>query len=349
MHLNSFDYFRGLAIIFIVAGHSSAYWAMESFYEKVFANLITGGTIYFVFISGFFFHHVFYQKFQYKQFILKKVNNVLLPYTLLTIAGIVCFVFYLGRPPYAEVFITNQSNSWHQYIWTGIMYWWTGSILDAYWYIPFIMIIFALSPLFIKQIQLPIKVQVGLFIFLLCISSLVYRPSHNLSPLHSVIYFMPIYMLGIICSIEKVWVFKFLKGKSVILGLCVVLMSIAQILIYNMHGNFHKETMFSYEGIDMIIFQKILMCFFLLSITQKFENKEIPFLKYIASASFAVYFLHPWILYFFDYFLVFKRFNFFPGVLGSMITVPIVIAICLAIAEIFRWTLPNKSRFIIGW
>lgn len=154
---------------------------MESFYGKVFANLMTGGTTFFVFISGFFFHHVFYQKFQYKQFILKKVSNVLLPYTLLTIAGIVCFVFYLGHPPHADTFITNQLNNWHQYIRLGILYWGTGSILDAYWYMPFIMIIFALSPLFIKQIQLPTKVQVGLFLFLLCISSLVYRPSQNLS------------------------------------------------------------------------------------------------------------------------------------------------------------------------
>jgi surface polysaccharide O-acyltransferase-like enzyme len=349
MHLNSFDYFRGLAIIFIVAGHSSAYWAMESFYEKVFANLMTGGTTFFVFISGFFFHHVFYPKFQYKQFILKKVNYVLLPYTLLTIAGMVCFVFYLDRPPYAEVFITDQPNTWHQTIKLGIQYWWTGSILNAYWYIPFIMIIFALSPLFIKQIQLPVKVQVGLFIFLLCVCALVHRPSHNLSPLHSVIYFMPVYMLGIICSIEKVRVFKFLAGKSFILGLCIVLMSAAQILIYNNYGNFHKETLFSYEGIDMIIFQKILMCFFLLSVTQKIGTKELPFLKYIASASFAIYFLHPWILYLFDYLSVFKYFNFLPGVLGFAVTGPIVIAISLAIAEIFKWVIPNKSRFVIGW
>ncbi|WP_340121424.1 acyltransferase [Methylobacter svalbardensis] len=346
MHLNSFDYFRGLAILFIVAGHSCAYWTMESFYEKVFANLITGGTTFFVFISGFFFHHVFYSKFRYKQFILKKAKYVLLPYTLLSLAGIMCFVFYLDRPPYAEVFITDQTNTWYQYIWLCVQYWWTGSILDAYWYIPFIMIIFALSPLFIKQIQLPIKVQFGLFIFLLCVSSLVQRPAHNLSPMHSVIYFFPVYMLGIMCSIEKVRVFKFIDGKSVILGLSVVLMSVAQILIYNQYGNFHKETIFSYEGIDMIIFQKILMCFFLLSVTQKFENKDIPFLKYTAAASFTIYFTHPWILYFFDYLSVFERFNFLPGTLGFLATVPLITAISLAIAVIFKWTLASKSRFV---
>lgn len=349
MHLNSFDYFRGLAIMFIVAGHSCVYWGLETFYEKVFANLVTGGTTFFVFISGFFFHHVFYFKFQYKQFILKKVKYVLLPYTLFTLTGIICFVFYLDRPPYAEVFITDHLNNWHQYIKLFIQYWWMGSILDAYWYIPFIMIIFALSPLFIKQIQLPMKTQVGLFIFLLGISSLIHRPSYNLSHLHSVIYFIPVYMLGIICSIERARVFKFLEGKSLVLGFSVVLISVAQILIYDKYGNFHKETMFSYEGIDLMIIQKILMCFFLLSVTQKFDHKNIPFLKYISAASFAIYFLHPWILYSFDYLSVFQRYNFLPGFLGFVITVPLVIAISLSIAIIFKRVSLNNSRFIIGW
>ncbi|WP_262964558.1 acyltransferase family protein [Methylobacter psychrophilus] len=349
MHLNSFEYFRSLAILFIVAGHCYTYWAIDSFYEKVFANLITGGTILFVFISGFFFHHVFYPTFQYQQFIFKKAKYVLLPYTLLTIAGITCFVFYLDRPPYAEIFITNQINNWHQYIWLCLQYWLVGNILDAYWYVPFIMIIFALSPLFIKQIQLPIKVQLWLFIFLLCISSLIHRPAHNLSSFHSVIYFIPIYMLGIMCSIKKDQVFHFLKDKSFILGLSIIFLSAAQVLIYKQYGTFHKENLLSYEGIDLIIFQKILMCFFLLSVIQKFKDKQIPFLKYIASTSFAIYFIHPWILYFFDYLSVFKRFNFLPGTLGFMVTVPLVIAISLAIAVMFKWILANKSRLVIGW
>lgn len=126
-------------------------------------------------------------------------------------------------------------------------------------------------------------------------------------------------------------------------------MSAAQILIYDRYGNFHKESLFSYEGIDMIIFQKILMCFFLLSVIQKFENKEIHFLKYIASASFAIYFIPPWILCFFDYLSGFERFNFLPGVPGFVVTVPLVIAISLAIAVISKWALASKSRFVIGW
>ncbi len=178
---------------------------------------------------------------------------------------------------------------------------------------------------------------------------LVHRPLFNLSVIHSVIYFIPVYMAGIMCSLKKERVFKFLEGNNFIIGLSVALLSVAQILIYSRYGNFHKEAMLSYAGIDLMLFQKILMCFFLLSVLQKFENRNIAFLKYIASASFAIYFIHPWILYSFSYLSVFERFNFLPGFLGLVVTLSSVMVLSLAIATLFKWAFPNKSRFVIGW
>ena len=350
MRLKSFDYFRGLAIIFIVAGHSYGPWVAHSFFEKIVASLITGGTAFFVFISGFFFHHVFYPKFRYKSFMVKKATNVLLPYSILSILAFICLVLYLNDPPFAEVFITGQQpDNIYKYIKLFLEYWWTGRLLAAYWYVPFIMIIFALSPVFIKQIELPIKSQVGLFILLLCIATVVQLPIYNLSPIHSVIYFFPVYMLGIICSINKEHLFKFLAGKTRILGFAVILVSVVQLLIYNNHGNFHKDTLFSFNGIDTIILQKILMCFFLLSILQKLENKEIPLLKHLATTSFAIYFLHPWVLYFLYRSAIIGYVSFLPSFLIFLLTVTLVITICLLIATLFKCILGEKSRFVIGW
>lgn len=350
MRLNSFDYFRGLAIIFIVAGHSYGPWVAHSFFEKVIASLITGGTAFFVFISGFFFHHIFYPKFRYKSFMVKKAANVLLPYSILSVLAFVCLVLYLNDPPFAEVFITGQQpDSIFQYLKLFAQYWWTGSLLTAYWYVPFIMIIFAISPLFIKQIELPIKSQLGLLFLLLCLATVVQRPTHNLSPIHSVVYFCPVYMLGIICSINKERLFEFLAGKTVILGFAVILVSVAQLLIYGNDGNFHKDALFSFEGIDTMILQKILMCFFLLSVLQKLDAKEIPLLKHLASTSFAIFFLHPWVLYFLYESSFISRVKFAPSFLVFLLTVLLVIAICLAIAELFKSLLGEKSRFVIGW
>jgi probable poly-beta-1,6-N-acetyl-D-glucosamine export protein len=349
VRLNSFDYFRSLAILFIVAGHSYGPWTSESFLEKILASLISGSTVFFVFISGFFFHYIFYPKFQYKQFILKKVQNVLLPYTILTLLGIFCLVYFLDDPPFAEVFIEGRSVDGYYKLWLWIQYWWTGSILTGYWYVPFIMIIFALSPFFIKLINADIRAQLSVFFLLLGVSCLIHRPLYNLSPVHSVIYFLPIYVLGIICSIYKDNVSRFLEGKSILLGLSVVLMSVLQIYLYDSFGNFHKETMFSYAGIDIMLLQKILMCFFLLSVLKKLDNKEIPFLKYLASASFAIYFLHPWVLYFLYESSILDQITFLPSILIALSTVLFVVAMCLLIATFIRWLFQESSRFVIGW
>jgi len=84
IRLNYFDYLRAIAILFIVAGHSFSVWSIDTLPEKVLANIITGGTSLFVFISGFFFHHIFYKDFEYKVFIKRKIKKVLVPYIILS-------------------------------------------------------------------------------------------------------------------------------------------------------------------------------------------------------------------------------------------------------------------------
>ncbi len=66
MRINYFDYFRGIAILLIVAGHCLAPWYINTMPEMVIANLIKGGTALFVFISGFFFITYFILNFNLK-------------------------------------------------------------------------------------------------------------------------------------------------------------------------------------------------------------------------------------------------------------------------------------------
>ncbi len=75
-------------MIVIVAGHCLYYVPLiyDCWLEKVAVNLLKGGTSLFVFISGFLFHHVFYQRFTYRRFVTSKVKNLLIPYLLLGVA-----------------------------------------------------------------------------------------------------------------------------------------------------------------------------------------------------------------------------------------------------------------------
>lgn len=349
MRLISFDYFRGIAILFIVAGHSYGPWGINSFSERVLANIITGGTALFVFISGFFFHHVFYEKFHYMDFLEKKIENVFIPYLILSVMGIVYYVYSSLPLPYSHQLGLESLYSWTDYIYMTSLYLWTGRIAEAYWYIPFILIIFMLSPIFVGYIRLSTEYRVLIFLLLLLLAMYVQRPFGNLSQWHSVLYFTPMYMLGIIFSIHRESLIEFIKGKSTILGLIVLSLSALHALLYDGHGNFHKKEIFSYEGVDIIIIQKVALCFFFLAILQKYENRNIPILKLLASSSFAIFFIHPWILKVFVETELRQSLNFLPGMGVFIITVPILLISSLIIAYTVKLGFKKSSRYIIGW
>ena len=349
MRINAFDYYRGIAILIIVSGHSFNPATVTTFSEKVLANLITGGTSLFVFISGFFFHYVFYQKFNYRLFLLKKIKNIFLPYLLLSTLGFFLLAFYFKNLPFLYLFMSGEPTDWQQYTQLYFQYLWTGRLFYAYWYISFIMIMFALSPLFIKLIQLPRSIQLIIILLLLCVSSIVLRPLHNLSPLHSVIYFFPVYLLGIFVSINKERVLNLLKGKSLILGIIVFILAILQVVIYDQIGSFHKESIFTIEKFDIMIWQKVVMCFFFVSMLAKLENKKIPLLKYIAETSFAIYFIHPWVFFFYGYYSIYQHLSFLSVSMATLFNILTALLISLIIATFIKLIFRRNSRSIIGY
>lgn len=310
------------------------------------ANLITGGTALFVFISGFFFHHVYYPKFQFGNFLIKKSKNVFLPYVILSSLAFIVFVVILDK--HAPIIkgdtdgITNSIVLYSKYLWTG-------RILTAYWYIPFAMIVFLLSPLFIRYIHFSLVIQLALFTIWLGISMVVYRSSHNLSPVHSVIYFTPMYLLGIIYSIHEEGISTFLKSKSLALGVATVGASIIQVVHDHSFASHYKSTILSYEGIDITIIQKTLMIFFFLSVLKKIDHKDIRILKYFAAISFAIYFIHPWILETSYYLSITPYTSRIPGVILFLIKTAFFIVVSIIIATSLKKFLCEKSRYIIGY
>lgn len=346
MRLNYFDYFRGIAIILIVAGHSKYNaWNADTFLEMNIANLITGGTVLFVFISGFFFHRVYYPKFQLRKFLIKKAT-VYLPYLFLSSLAFIVFLVILDNRSAHIAWSTDGITS---IVLLYFRYLWTGEILAGYWYIPFIVIIFTLSPLFLRYINMSLARQLVIYTILMSISVFIHRPLGNLSPIHSLIYFTPIYLLGILYSAYEERISKFIENKSFALAVVTIGISMAQVAYTNSYGSYHKSTMFSYEGVDLMILQKTVMIFFFLSILKKINDKEIPLLKYLASLSFAIYFLHPWVLEFLRSNLINQYLLYLPGGIVFLIKLTLSVMIPITIATLIKRVLGERSRYIIGY
>lgn len=101
--LSEFKYFRGFSIFTIVWCHFLAHgmdllkdsdFTPATFVYRCLFSIIFGNTALFVFISGFLFHHVFYQRgFDYSRFMKNKLKNVFCPYIVtLTIFTIFQYV-----------------------------------------------------------------------------------------------------------------------------------------------------------------------------------------------------------------------------------------------------------------
>src|SRR5690554_6718163 len=151
-YLNSLNHYRALSIILIVAIHSfyTADIKLDSYVSQFFFNSISGATLNFIFISGFLFYQVFYKRFEYSKFVKSRVDRFLKPYLVLSILPIlVCLITIPMYWDNSNIIKFNDGNLAFWYSVSAIKYLITGAHITAYWYIPFMMVMVVISPLFV--------------------------------------------------------------------------------------------------------------------------------------------------------------------------------------------------------
>ena len=348
MFLNSFNYFRGLAIVVIVAGHcfDLADWKDATLPEQLIRNLMAGGSCLFVFISGFLFHHVFFERYQYRRFLAGKAKNVLLPYLILSAAPITYFVVQ-QKPHFDGYFLPQGDGVLSVYVVPYLKYLWTGVFFIPYWYIAFIMLMFVLSPLHMAFIRLSRQLRLVITVAGLMVASLLHRPIDNLNVLQSLAYFFPVYLLGIQCSIHKSWLYRVFAGRELLLLLPLLLVLLWQTLGQRHIGNFNKDP-FVWGGVDWVLLQKVLMCLLLMVFLHRFEDKNWRLLGLLAASSFGIYFLHAWVL---AVAYAFKDGHEFG--ISSLLLWPLATAAVITLSVSCAWgvrrLLGRRSRMITGW
>ena len=345
MYLRSFDYFRAISIIFIVIGHTYGIsgWKIDGFWDRTLANLVSGGTSLFVFISGFLFYHVFYPRFNYVTFVKKKFKNVYVPYLLLSILP-VCVALYT-KVPFGEFYFGPTESFFDQIIKPIFLYYWYGGVL-VYWYIPFIMVVFLISPLFIKFIHISTSSKIRVIALMTAVSLFMHRPVNNWSIIQSVIYFCPVYMFGILCSMEREWIYNKFRQYDGYIFLAVLALALLQAAVMDTSGNLQKPP-FEFNGIDIALVQKMMLCVFFMVFLHRFEDREWRVMKQIAASSFSIYFLHGWFI--FAFWLARELYADWRGFMLLPVFSGLIIWLSYATASRIRRIWPERSRMIIGW
>jgi hypothetical protein len=356
MFLVSLNYFRAISILLIVMGHSFGLAAIpvDTLAQKMAMNIITGGTFLFVFISGVLFHHVFYSRFHYAKFMTGKIKYILIPYLLLSIPIVAWYV--MVNDGWRPFFLHHGSGTINEYLIPALKYYWTGGAMVAYWYIPFILITFTMSPLHLIFIRQNTYVHVIVMISLIIISILIHRSEHGYNVLQNVVYFLPAYLIGIFSSIHKETLYRVMKGKEIFLFSIVLFLAALEAKTGHV-GNYTKEP-FVLNGIDIMFFQKIALCLFFMTFLHRFEGASNKLLDTIAATSFGIFFLHGYLLFIFGRFFSqtyignltssLHAEHLLPWIILIIVTA-IIVTISTLIVLAIKKLLPKYSRYLTGY
>ena len=300
------DYFRGVSILLIIAGHAFDLGWTRSGNEhsldsvrtlNVLSALLTGGTFFFVFISGFLYRHVFYERMAYGDFLRKKAVQVGVPYLILGTAITLFHIQFSGA--HVTIYKHGAELGENHYVDLAVMLA-TGNMMTAYWYIPFIFVVFLASPLFDAYIRLANGPKVLILVASLLLAFWVHRPYEGLNPFHSFLYFANIYLFGILfCENREKWM-AFLTRRSVLLALAAGVLAVA----YAEDVVLHKVTDLERTardgwmplGFDLMILQKYLGILFFCGALARWGHLAARPLVLMAELSFGMYFMHGIVL-----------------------------------------------------
>lgn len=148
--LNYINWFRGLAIVFVVFGHTIPLYEWGNIIQKNITHSFFGGaTILFLFISDYLFEHL-KNRFEIKKYYFSKFKYVIIPYLIVSILAILIYI--LGFKNDHKWILTIEFNSLSTYL-KIIKFYLTGAHLGPLWYIPMTILMFAIPPILLLTMK----------------------------------------------------------------------------------------------------------------------------------------------------------------------------------------------------
>lgn len=355
-YLQHINYFRGIAIIFIVYWHCLVCGIAnnnqnQTIFAKIIGTLLPGGTTFFVFISGYLFHHIYYQNFQFSTFFIKKLKYVFVPFLIISSTDI---FYYLSRYIIAIISESNKSEIFlaklKTYSFINTYLYGHGEIPIGLWYIPFIMLVFAISPVFIKFVKIKSSIQLPFICILLIVSTSIHRTEANsiFSIFQNTLYFSPVYLLGMYVSINFNKFYEMLKGQE------FYFLATAIIIVFIQSGveiieKYRELSTLILEKFDLMIIQKILLSIFFAIFLMNYKKNKFKILNLFAENSFGIFFIHGICIWIFNAILFKLKISFVSNSTSLYFVLStFILTISLAITMLIRKVFPNKSKYIIG-
>jgi peptidoglycan/LPS O-acetylase OafA/YrhL len=292
-------------------------------------------------ISGFLFQHLS-DRFNYADYLTKKVKNVIIPYIVISLPGI---LLLLSKPDFLAQNPELQGTAWLERV--AFLYLYSGSQLNyVLWFVPVVTIYYLLAPVFMIFLRRPKLFLV--LIVLIPISALEHRT--NIQKYHHLeiaLYFLSAYMLGMLTGLYRERILLFVDKYIYHLIFLFVFVLLGHLFLSDHVGTYVEHSFSDENGrIDWIFIQKLLLFYVLIGLFKRLENKRYPALDYIATISFAIFFLHIYVLYVYSHLIHWYQ---YPGNLLNLFALTVItIVFSTGIAYLSRLLFGRSSRLLIG-
>lgn len=285
-HLHAF---RGFAIVTIVAAHSwSVFLSFDGFStmpsEQLLYSLVEtlfhGSTLYFALISGLLFSHVLRSR-GWAAFYRSKALNVLSPYV------VVCLFFAVVFWPFYVEWARTAGESTNFLVVFPLALL-RGQVQPQFWYIPVLLGLFALTPLF----DALVRRRRGAWVATLIVAVPLLVSRTNLPMLlsgQSLVYFAGAYVAGMLAGEY------YDRAQALIAGLLLPLWVATigcSLVIFLLYLNEYEPTGLTSITESLFYVQKLSVAALVLHYFAVAEPRLPRWLHVFGNYAFAIYFLH---------------------------------------------------------
>jgi len=329
--INYIHNFRGVAILFVVAGHLLLEWQPHAPIHRFMEVFWENGTVLFVFIAGYLFQHLS-RKFEYGSYLVKKLQNVILPYFVVSLPIIVYRLVTHDYPGYILLMEAGFPSwpAWEKITWFMLH----GGHLQPLWFVPMISLFYLAAPLFIYIDRHP-RLYWTLIAFC-AVSFLVVREPFNDIP-RMFVHFISVYVFGMFMSRYRQEYLEFAKKYYWLITAFTILAFTANLVWYEQYNN-------PLEYLD-----KMLFCCFFLYWLWRLDRYVPAFFSLLADVSFGLFFIHYYTLLVVK--AIYERVAGHP-IPGNIVYWTIDLVLVMVGSVLFiqavRKLFPKQSRYLIG-
>lgn len=319
--------FRGIAIAWIVAGHSllALDWDGEDPAARLLAVLLLNGSVLFVFIAGYLFQHLS-GDYRFGPYLLRKLRFIVVPYLIVSVPAIAVSLWRADPGAGGARMIGDLALEVARcYL--------TGDHLEPMWFIPMICLFYAASPLLLLLDRW--RFGYWLLVPLLVVSALVPR-LHTDVP-QTAVHFLSVYVIGMCFRRHRG------RAEAIVRRWTIPMVVLAVVAIA-------AEMRAPPRVADALnLLQKLLVCGLLAGWLGRAGRWVPAAVGYLATLSFGIYFVH---FYLVKAARVGAHALWAGGLPGNAATLALVFVavtgLSVALLEAARRTLGPSSRLVVG-